>query len=158
MYKRQLQATLHDDNVVRRLIAIGELGKIGDAQLFSELTNDFRQDAQTKREVLEVIMNLQQRFKIYRTDTFWPQSVETKFLSTEKTMRALRVVLASPSDVQPERDILPSVIEELNRGMGAVLDVDLKLYRWETDAYPGSVSYTHLDVYKRQPPSRWNST
>lgn len=132
-----LQATLHDDNVVRRLIAIGELGKIGDAQLFSELTNDFRQDAQTKREVLEVIMNLQQRFKIYRTDTFWPQSVETKFLSTEKTMRALRVVLASPSDVQPERDILPSVIEELNRGMGAVLDVDLKLYRWETDAYPG---------------------
>jgi len=52
-------------------------------------------------------------------------------------MRTLRVVLASPSDVQPERDILPSVIEELNRGMGVVLDVDLKLYRWETDAYPG---------------------
>ncbi len=52
-------------------------------------------------------------------------------------MRTLRVVLASPSDVQAERDVLPSVVEELNRNMGAVLDVDLKLYRWETDAYPG---------------------
>ena len=52
-------------------------------------------------------------------------------------MRTLRVVLASPGDVQPERDILPSVIEELNRNLGAVLNVDLKLYRWETDAYPG---------------------
>ncbi len=132
-----LQATLHDDNVFRRLIAIGELGKIGDAQLFSELTNGFRQGVQTETAVYSVITALQQRFKIYRTDTFWPQSVETKFLSTEKTMRALRVVLASPSDVQPERDILPSVIEELNRDMGTLLDIDLKLYRWETDAYPG---------------------
>lgn len=52
-------------------------------------------------------------------------------------MHTLRVVLASPSDVQPERDVLPGVIEELNRGMGAALGVDLKLYRWETDAYPG---------------------
>lgn len=52
-------------------------------------------------------------------------------------MRHLRIVLASPSDVQPERDVLPGVIEELNRGLGAVLGVDLKLYRWETDACPG---------------------
>ena len=52
-------------------------------------------------------------------------------------MHTLRVVLASPSDVQPERYVLPGVVEELNRGMGALIGVDLKLYRWETDAYPG---------------------
>ncbi len=132
-----LQATLHDDNIFRRWIAIGELGKTGDTQLFSKLTSDFRQGIQIETAVYSVIAALQQRFKIYRADTFLPPSTEPQFPSAEKIMRTLRVVLASPSDVQPERDVLPSVIEELNRGFGEVLGVDLKLYRWETDAYPG---------------------
>ena len=132
-----LQATLHDDNVVRRWNAIGELGKIGDAQLFSELTNGFRQGVQTETAVYSVITALQERFKIYRADAFWPPSTNIKPPPTEKTMRTLHVILASPSDVQPERDVLPNVMEELNRGMGAVLGIDLKFYRWETDAYPG---------------------
>jgi hypothetical protein len=53
-----------------------------------------------------------------------------------KQVKLLRVVVASPSDVQPERDILPDIVDELNRGVAAMRDVWLELCRWETDAYP----------------------
>jgi len=49
--------------------------------------------------------------------------------------------VASPNDVQPERDVLPSVIEEVNRGVAADRELRLELSKWETDAYPGF----HLD-------------
>jgi hypothetical protein len=49
----------------------------------------------------------------------------------------LRIVVASPSDVQPERDLLPDVIEELNRGIADERGFHLVLSRWETDAHPG---------------------
>lgn len=49
----------------------------------------------------------------------------------------LRVVLASPGDVQAERDAVQPVIDELNRGIADVYDLRLEVYRWETDAYPG---------------------
>ncbi len=52
-------------------------------------------------------------------------------------MQQLHIVVASPGDVRPERDLLPGVLEELNRSMGAILGVEFRLYRWETDAYPG---------------------
>lgn len=48
-----------------------------------------------------------------------------------------RVVVASPGDVQAERDALGGVIEELNRGLAADHGVRIELHRWETDAYPG---------------------
>ncbi len=51
--------------------------------------------------------------------------------------RILRIVVASPSDVQAERDTLPAVIDELNRGIAAERNLLLELLRWETDAYPG---------------------
>jgi HEAT repeat protein len=51
--------------------------------------------------------------------------------------RILRIVVASPSDVQAERDTLPAVIDELNRGIAAERSLLLELHRWETDAYPG---------------------
>jgi hypothetical protein len=51
--------------------------------------------------------------------------------------RILRIVVASPSDVQPERDSLPSVIEEVNSGIAADRGLHLVLSRWETDTYPG---------------------
>lgn len=63
-----LQVTLYDDNIFRRLIAIRELGKIGDTQLLTELIPCFRQGAQ-KRETLQVITALQVRFKIYQAST-----------------------------------------------------------------------------------------
>ncbi|MGH9753825.1 MAG: HEAT repeat domain-containing protein, partial [Blastocatellia bacterium] len=49
----------------------------------------------------------------------------------------LRIVVASPSDVKAERDLLPNVIEELNRGVAADRGLRFELSRWETDAYPG---------------------
>jgi tetratricopeptide (TPR) repeat protein len=49
----------------------------------------------------------------------------------------LRIVVASPSDVQSERDVLSVVTNELNRGIAAERDLRLELSQWETDAYPG---------------------
>ncbi|HEX6185658.1 MAG TPA: HEAT repeat domain-containing protein [Pyrinomonadaceae bacterium] len=51
--------------------------------------------------------------------------------------RILRVVVASPGDVRAERDLLPGVLEELNRSVAAERGLLLELRRWETDAYPG---------------------
>src|SRR5215475_997010 len=52
-------------------------------------------------------------------------------------VHVLRIVVASPGDVQAERDTLPAVLEELNRGIAAEHGLRLELGRWETDAYPG---------------------
>ena len=52
-------------------------------------------------------------------------------------VHVLRIVVASPGDVQAERDALPAVLEELNRGIAAAHGLRLELGRWETDAYPG---------------------
>ncbi len=52
-------------------------------------------------------------------------------------MKALRVVVASPGDVQRERDAVAKVVEDLNRGVAADRGLHLQLYRWETDIYPG---------------------
>lgn len=49
----------------------------------------------------------------------------------------LRIVVASPSDVQPERDVVPAVIEEVNRYIASDRGLNLVLTRWETDAHPG---------------------
>ncbi|MGH9839067.1 MAG: NACHT domain-containing protein [Blastocatellia bacterium] len=49
----------------------------------------------------------------------------------------LRIVVASPSDVKAERDLLPNVMEELNRGVAADRGLRLELSRWETDTHPG---------------------
>jgi hypothetical protein len=51
--------------------------------------------------------------------------------------QTLRIVVASPSDVKAERDLLHNVIEELNRGVAADRGLRLELSRWETDAHPG---------------------
>ena len=54
-----------------------------------------------------------------------------------ESINLLRIVVASPGDVQAERDALPAVLEELNRGIAATQGLRLELGRWETDAYPG---------------------
>jgi len=53
-----------------------------------------------------------------------------------ETRKHLRVVIASPGDVQRERDSLAEIIELLNRGMADERGYYLRLYRWETDVYP----------------------
>lgn len=51
--------------------------------------------------------------------------------------RILRVVVASPGDVQKERDRLPRVIAKLNRGIAGQCSFHLELWHWETHAHPG---------------------
>ena len=53
-----------------------------------------------------------------------------------KQVRVLRIVVASPSDVQAERDMIPAIVDELNKGIADERGVRLEVYRWETDAYP----------------------
>jgi hypothetical protein len=48
-----------------------------------------------------------------------------------------RIVVASPGDVQAERDALPTGVDELNSGIARDRGLCLELARWETDAYPG---------------------
>ena len=49
----------------------------------------------------------------------------------------LRIVGASPTDVQAEREALSTVAAELNQGIAAEHGLRLELARWDTDAYPG---------------------
>ncbi|MGH8064756.1 MAG: DUF4062 domain-containing protein [Candidatus Entotheonellia bacterium] len=51
--------------------------------------------------------------------------------------QVLRIVVASPGDVQAERNTLPAVVDELNNGIALEHGLRLELSRWETDAYPG---------------------
>ena len=48
-------------------------------------------------------------------------------------VHVLRIIVASPSDVQAERDSLPVVLEELNRSIAADHGLRLELGRWETE-------------------------
>ncbi|MEM8558734.1 MAG: SUMF1/EgtB/PvdO family nonheme iron enzyme [Bacteroidota bacterium] len=47
-----------------------------------------------------------------------------------------RVFVASPGEMQPERDALDGVIAELNDTFGEQQGIRLKLVRWETDSFP----------------------
>jgi hypothetical protein len=49
----------------------------------------------------------------------------------------LRVVVASPGDVEAERKIIPEVVDSLNRGVAANQSLRLEVYKWDTDSYPG---------------------
>lgn len=51
-------------------------------------------------------------------------------------LQILRVVVASPGDVQAERDIVPIVVDEVNRWIASLLGLRLEVGRWETDTYP----------------------
>jgi hypothetical protein len=49
----------------------------------------------------------------------------------------IRLVIASPGDVTPERDAVEKVCGELNRLLGRSSDFAIDVYRWETDSGPG---------------------
>ena len=46
-------------------------------------------------------------------------------------------MVASPTDVQPERDILHNVVNEINSDTAHQAGFHLELIRWEADTYPG---------------------
>ena len=52
-------------------------------------------------------------------------------------VQILRIVVASPGDVQAERNALSTVVEEINTGIARDRGGRLELARWETDVYPG---------------------
>ena len=54
-----------------------------------------------------------------------------------RTKRVVRIVLCSPGDVKDERQVMESVIDELNDDIADELNATLELSRWETDAHPG---------------------
>lgn len=53
-----------------------------------------------------------------------------------RPVNILKVVVASPGDLQAEHKIVPEVVEGLNLGIAAKQNVRLEVYRWETDWYP----------------------
>ncbi len=54
-----------------------------------------------------------------------------------RTAQILRLVVASPNDVQAERDAVDAVVSQMNRGVADERNLVLKVTRWETDAFPG---------------------
>lgn len=52
-------------------------------------------------------------------------------------VRVLRVVIASPEDVQKERNALPNILNKLNKGLAGELGLRLEPWQWKTDAFPG---------------------
>jgi hypothetical protein len=48
--------------------------------------------------------------------------------------RILRIVVASPGDVESERKVVPLVVDEVNRGVAGERGLVLKVTRWEKDA------------------------
>jgi hypothetical protein len=67
----------------------------------------------------------------------------------------LQVFVASPSDVDEERHILETVIEELNTTWSDTLGVRLKLLSWRTHAVPG-VGRDAQDVINRSIPEDYD--
>ena len=49
-----------------------------------------------------------------------------------------RIFLASPGDVQTERETLPRVVEEINVTVGPMCDSRIEEVRWETHTAPGA--------------------
>jgi formylglycine-generating enzyme len=57
-----------------------------------------------------------------------------------ETVKPLRLVVVSPSDVSAERDLVPEVLEQLNHGVCADRGLCIVAYRWEKQAYPAFVA------------------
>lgn len=51
-------------------------------------------------------------------------------------VQKLRVFVASPGDVRPERDLMRKVIDELNVTIGPYKNCVLELVRWESHCHP----------------------
>ena len=56
--------------------------------------------------------------------------------ASNETRRVIRVFLASPSDVETEREVVVRVTEELNRTVAREHGLIIELFRWEVEARP----------------------
>jgi HEAT repeat protein/3',5'-cyclic AMP phosphodiesterase CpdA len=117
--------------------SIYALGKVGKIENLSFLSN-FLLDSIDEKLIdasLTAISEIQNRCKFYDFSLTLPNSVLEKANMNQKSIS--RIIVASPGDVQAERDLLPRVIDELNRGIAADRNLRLELVRWETDSFPG---------------------
>lgn len=53
-----------------------------------------------------------------------------------KSVTLYNVFVASPNDVQTERDSLKEIIKEINLTTGTILGIKLELVNWESNVYP----------------------
>jgi uncharacterized protein YegL len=51
--------------------------------------------------------------------------------------KVIRVVVASPGDVGPERNALEDIVHEINHSIAPACGIHFHLSRWETDTFPG---------------------
>jgi hypothetical protein len=66
-----------------------------------------------------------------------PPAKTTAGADGSRALRVLRIVVASPGDVDAERRLVVEIAEEINRGLAAEFRCHLEVHRWETDAFPG---------------------
>jgi hypothetical protein len=66
------------------------------------------------------------------------EGVKTSHHPTIKLARVIKILIASPSDVSEERDLIDEVIRDWNSAHSEATRVTLRPIRWETDATPAS--------------------
>ena len=57
-------------------------------------------------------------------------------MGSRSASQLLRVFVASPNDVDAEREVVSNAAAELNRGLGEVLGIRIEIISWETHTYP----------------------
>jgi Domain of unknown function (DUF4062) len=72
-----------------------------------------------------------------------------------KDDRTLVIFISSPSDLEPERNVLEEVVKELNVTWGRNSGMRLDVVRWETHGYPG-IGSDPQDVLNRQLPDDYD--
>ena len=66
-----------------------------------------------------------------------------------ETRNLVRIFIASPSDVQKERGIADTVVNELNTTIGDTYNIRLETRKWENNTYPAIGKYPQ-DVINEQ--------
>ena len=84
----------------------------------------------------EQLGSLADRYKVLFVGPKKPLSKSDTDDLPEPKYKKLRVFVASPGDVQAERNILGQVVEELNRTVADSRGIVLELVKWETHARP----------------------
>lgn len=69
--------------------------------------------------------------------------------------RLIKVFLASPGQLDDEREAVASALEELNQSLGSSLRFRLELVRWETHTTP-TIGYDPQDLINRQIPEDYD--
>jgi len=95
----------------------------------NHLVATFTSPEDLQARVIQALASLMQQLETKRTET--PAK-------TGKQRELLRVFVASPRDVSPERQCMPRVVESLNRTLGRLAGVLIELWRWEADAPPSA--------------------